>query len=194
MSFISLRVQKFEIRFTHQTHISESLSKSESSKNMKTGNINQMQMVERYCALSLGIIFLILGVAGFIPALVTLPGSNASYVPPDAAAGAYSLGFGYVFGLFPTNFLHNLVHAAVGLLGIASYTSYSSARFFNRFFVVLYALIAIMGLLPYTQTTFGLMPIFGNNVWFNALTAIAAAYYGIILPAKVTNTGVSRSV
>ncbi len=161
---------------------------------MNTGNINQMHMVERYCALGIGIIFLILGVAGFIPALVTLPGSNASYIPPNAAHDAYSLGFGFVFGLFPINFLHNLVHAAVGLLGIASYTSYSSARFFNRFFVVSYVLIAIMGLLPYTQTTFGLMPIFGNNVWFNALTALAVAYYGIILPAKVTDTGVARNI
>ena len=26
---------------------------------------------------------------------------------------------------------------------------------------------------------------FGNNIWFNALTAIATAYYGIIIPAKV---------
>jgi hypothetical protein len=161
---------------------------------MNTGNINQMHMAERYCALAIGIIFLILGVAGFIPALVTLPGSSASYVPPDAATDAYSLGFGYLFGLFPINFLHNLVHCAVGVLGIASYNSYSSARLFNRVFAVAYVLIAIMGLLPFAKTTFGLMPIFGNNVWFNALTAFAAVYYGIILPAKVTDTGVSRSL
>lgn len=163
---------------------------------MSTTNANfeQMHMAERYCALAIGTIFLILGVAGFIPALVTLPGTDASFVPPDAASGAYSLGFGYLFGLFPVNFLHNLVHAAVGVLGIASYSSYSSSRIFNRFFAVSYVLIAIMGLLPITNTTFGLMPIFGNNVWFNALTALAAVYYGIIVPAKVTDTGVARNL
>lgn len=158
-------------------------------------NTGIVKMSERYCALALGIIFLILGIAGFIPALVTLPGAgDMSFIPPAAAHDAYSLGFGYVFGLFPTNFLHNLVHCAVGVFGITAYTSYSSSRIFNRFFVVSYTLIAIMGLLPFANTTFGLMPIFGNNVLFNGLTALAAAYYGIILPAKVADTGVSHTV
>ena len=157
-------------------------------------NTHTIDTTERYCALIVGIVFLILGVAGFIPGLVTLPGSTASFVPPSEATSAYSLGFGNVFGLFPTNFLHNIVHCAVGFLGIASYTSLSSARVFNRFFVVSYTLLAIMGLLPFAKTTFGLMPIFGNNVLFNGLTALAVAYYGIIIPAKLSNTGVSRNV
>lgn len=162
---------------------------------MKTDSLKMERMAERYCSLIVGIVFLILGIAGFIPALVSVPGAaDVFYVPPGVAHDAYSLGFGYVFGLFPTNFFHNIVHAAVGLLGIASYTSGSSARIFNRFFVVSYIAIAILGLLPITNTTFGLMPIFGNNVWFNALTAFAVAYYGIIIPAKTTDAGVQRSL
>ena len=162
---------------------------------MNTNSLKQERIAERYCALIVGVIFLILGIAGFIPALVTLPGkTDLSYIPPGVAHDAYSLGFGYVFGLFPINFFHNIVHAAVGVLGIASYSSGSSARIFNRFFVVSYIAIAIMGLLPITNTTFGLMPIFGNNVWFNALTAIAVAYYGTIIPAKTTDAGVQRSI
>ena len=158
-------------------------------------NTSLVKMSERYCALAIGVLFLILGIAGFIPALVTLPGAgDMSFIPPAAAHDAYSLGFGYVFGLFPTNFLHNLVHCAVGLFGITAYTSYSSSRLFNRFFIVSYTLIAIMGLLPFAKTTFGLMPIFGNNVLLNGLTALAAAYYGILLPAKVSDTGVSSTV
>ncbi len=157
-------------------------------------NINAAKLTERYCALIIGILFFVLGVAGFIPAFVSLPGTNASYIPADVAPGAYSAGFGYLFGIFPTNFLHNLVHCAVGLLGIASYTSATSARLFNRAFAVAYIIIAIMGLLPFTKSVFGLMPIFGNNVWFNALTAIAAGYYGIIIPAKITGVSVSHNV
>lgn len=157
-------------------------------------NINKEKSLERYWALIVGMTFLILGIAGFIPALVSLPGTDVSYIPPGMAHSAYSLGFGNVFGLFPTNFLHNLVHCTVGLLGIASYNSLISARLFNRAFVVAYTAIAIMGLLPFTNTTFGLMPIFGNNVWFNALTALATAYYGIVIPAKVTDIAVARNI
>lgn len=152
-------------------------------------------MTERYCALIIGILFLLLGIAGFIPAFVSIPGAeNISAVPANEAHNAYELGFGYLFGLFPINFLHNLVHAAVGLLGIASYSSASSARIFNRAFAVSYALIAIMGVLPFTQTTFGLMPIFGGNVLINALTAIAAVYYGIVIPSKVEGASVGATV
>lgn len=147
----------------------------------------------RYCALSIGILFLFIGLAGFVPAFAPVPGATASSVPADLAPDAYAAGFGYLFGLFPTNLMHNLVHCAVGLLGIASYTSPSSARLFNQSFAIAYALIAIMGLLPFTKTTFGLMPIFGNNVWFNALTAAVTAYYGFVLPAKATDMSVSRN-
>jgi len=151
-------------------------------------------MIERYCALIIGILFLVLGVAGFIPGLVSLPGTTASYIPAEASHNAYTLGFGNIFGLFPTNFLHNLVRCTVGLLGIASYTSLISARLFNRVFVVAYTLLAIMGVLPFAKTFFGLMPLFGNNVLVNALTALATAYYGIIIPAKVTDTGVANNL
>jgi uncharacterized membrane protein len=161
---------------------------------MNNDNTNLGNLTERYCALAIGVLFLVLGIAGFIPGLVSVPGTTASYIPPDAAKSAYELGFGYVLGLFPTNFLHNIVHFAVGLLGIASYLSGSSARNFNRAFAVSYALIAIMGFLPIAKTTFGLMPIFGNNVWLNAASALAAAYYGLIIPAKLKDVNVADNL
>ncbi|HLO83662.1 MAG TPA: DUF4383 domain-containing protein [Nostocaceae cyanobacterium] len=156
-------------------------------------NVNAGKMAERYCALSIGIIYLILGLAGFIPGFVSLPGTSEAYIPADIAPNAYAAGFGYLFGLFPTNFLHNLFRCAVGLWGISAYNNASSSRIFNRAFGVGYAALAIMGLLPFAKTFFGLMPLFGNNVLINALTALAAFYYGIIIPAKVTGVSVSQS-
>ncbi|MUG98824.1 DUF4383 domain-containing protein [Scytonema sp. UIC 10036] len=157
-------------------------------------NVTAGNLTERYCALTIGILFLILGIAGFIPGLVSVPETDLSYVPLDATKSPYAMGFGYIFGLFPTNFLHNLVRCSVGLLGIASYFSASSARLFNVSFAVAYTAIAIMGLLPFAKTTFGLMPLFGNNVWFNALAALASIYYGFIIPAKVKGVNVSQNL
>lgn len=157
-------------------------------------NVNTGKMVERYCALAIGVTFLLIGLAGFAPALVSLPGSNESFVPLEGSHNAYSAGFGYIFGLFPTNFLHNFVRCAVGLFGISSYTSASSARIFNRSFAIAYIVLAIMGLLPFANTFFGLMPLFGNNVLINALSAFAAAYYGLIIPAKLMNVNVSQNI
>jgi hypothetical protein len=140
-------------------------------------------MAQRYCALIIGILFAVIGLAGFLPGFVSLPPGDPP-IPVDASPSMYAAGFGYLFGLFPTNLLHNIVHIVVGSLGIVAYTSSGGARLFNRSFAITYALIAIMGLLPIAQTTFGLMPIFGNNVWFNALTATVAAYFGFVQPRQ----------
>lgn len=147
-------------------------------------NTNRENMAQRYCALIIGILFVVVGLAGFIPALTSVPGASASSVPVDEASNAYSAGFSYIFGLFPTNLLHNIVRIIVGSLGIVAYTRSGGARLYNRGFAIAYALLALMGLLPITQTTFGLMPIFGNNVWFNALTAAVTAYFGFFQPTQ----------
>lgn len=139
---------------------------------------------QRLCALILGITFLFIGIAGFVPAFMSLPGDapvTGAVVPrlisPD--------GYGHLFGIFPTNFVHNAVHIVFGLLGIAAATSFSGSLVFNQGFAVSYIAIAILGILPITNTTFGLMPIYGNNVWFNLLTGIAAAYFGFVKPAEL---------
>jgi hypothetical protein len=89
-------------------------------------------------------------------------------------------GYGYLFGLFPTNLLHNIVHLAVGVWGITSARDAKSGVFFCQTFAILYSLIAVMGIIPGAGTTFGLMPIFGGNVLLNLGTAAIAAYYGFI--------------
>jgi hypothetical protein len=149
---------------------------------------NHEMSAERKCALTLGLIFTIIGIAGFVPAFVTLPGITAASAPinPDQISTgasdsvAYLRGFGYLFGLFPTNLLHNIVRLGVGLAGLFYAMGDRGAYNYNRFFAVSYLGLALLGLIPGANTLFGIMPIFGNNVWFNALTGAIAAYYAFV--------------
>lgn len=143
--------------------------------------------MQRKCALALGIFFLVIGIAGFFPSLITLPTEKYDTYYLYRAGDIYSHGFGFLFGLFPTNLLHNLVHLTVGLFGITAASTKEGARFYNRSFAISYALIVIMGLLPLTQTFFGTMPLFGNNVWLNALTGAIAGYFGFISKSIIPN-------
>jgi len=127
-------------------------------------------MGTRYFALIIGIVYLLVGVIGFIPGTHPLP---TDY--PDLAVDA---GYGALLGIFPINVLHNIVHLLVGILGIAAYRSYDGARTFSRGLAIFYGLLTIMGFIPVLNTTFGLIPIFGNDIWLHALTAIIAAYFG----------------
>jgi hypothetical protein len=123
-------------------------------------------------ALIFGIIYVIAGISGFVPAL----NPHHADMPPIAVDSFY----GRALGLFPVNILHNLVHLAIGAWGIIGSRSVSGARLFARGLAILYGLLAILGLIPATNTMFGLVPIYGNDVWLHAGTALIAAYFGFI--------------
>jgi hypothetical protein len=128
----------------------------------------------RYFALIAGIIYALVGLLGFVPGTHPMP---ATATPPDLAV---DMGYGYLLGLFPINVLHNLVHLAIGIWGIVAYRSYAGSKTFARGLAIFYGLLAIMGLIPVLNTTFGLIPIFGNDVWLHAVTALLAAYFGFV--------------
>ena len=127
-------------------------------------------------ALIFGVVFTLTGVAGFF----------AAPPPPGAPPLVVEHGHGLALGLFPVNTLHNVVHLLFGVLGIAAARgAILSARDYFRVVAVAYTLLAVLGLIPATQTAFGLVPIWGSDVWLHALLAAAAAYFGFVVPATV---------
>src|SRR4030095_11347886 len=106
-------------------------------------------MTSRYVALFAGIVYTLVGVLGFLPGIVQAP-------MPDMPPMTVDTGYGLLLGLFPINVLHNLVHIILGVLGLLAFRSLSAARNFSRFLAIFYALLAIMGLIPGLNTTFGL--------------------------------------
>ena len=129
-------------------------------------------MNTRYFALVLGIIFLLVGIAGFVPGLLQ--------TPEPAADVQVTQNFGRLMGLFPVNALHNVVHIVFGIWGIAAYRSYTGARGYSKAVAVIYAVLAVMGIIPGLNTTFGLIPLYGHDIWLHAVIAIAAAYFGFV--------------
>ena len=141
----------------------------------------------RYFALVYGIVFLLVGIAGFVPGFLA--------PPEEGRVLTVNTGFGRLFDLFPVNLLHNLVHIVFGIWGLAAYRTFSAARTYARAVAVIYGLLTIMGLIPVLSTTFGLIPIYGHDVWLHALLAIVAAYFGWSsvreepVPVGATSTG-----
>lgn len=130
-------------------------------------------MATRYFALIWGILFLMITASGFIPgAWVPAP----AHYPPLAVDSMY----GDALGTFPVNILHNLVHLIFGLWGVFAYRSYDSSKTFAKVVAIVYAMFAVMGLIPTLDTTFGLVPLFGNDVWLHVLLAAPAAYFGFV--------------
>jgi hypothetical protein len=139
-------------------------------------------MNTRNFALIFGIVFLAVGVLGFVPGLVHAPGPNH----PDMAVNSF---YGDLLGLFPVNVLHNIVHVLFGIWGLLAYKSWSAAKTYARGVAIIYAVLTVAGLVTGLNTMFGLVPLFGNDVWLHALLALVAAYFGWMHRDTVTDTG-----
>ena len=125
----------------------------------------------RYLALGIGIVYIVLGILGFIPALR----STISVTAPSLVVG---IGYGYLFGLFAVNLIHNLVYLGIGSWGILAYRNEGTTKRYARIIAITFAVLTVLGLIPFTNTIFGLMPLFGHNIWLHAVTALIAAYFG----------------
>lgn len=120
-------------------------------------------------AVLFGVVFSLAGLSGLFPA------------PPPPAAPPLTVdhGHGLALGIFPVNTLHNLVHLLFGVLGFAAARNVIfSPRGYFQLVTIAYALLTLMGLLPATHTTFGLVPIWGADVWLHLALAAVAAYFG----------------
>ena len=128
-------------------------------------------MRTRLFALIVGIVYLLVGIAGFIPGLREAE---------DFAGLAVEANSGRLLALFPVNVLHNIVHLLIGVLGVLAYRTYDASRTYSRALAIVYAVLAIMGLIRAADLhlTFGLIPLHSHDIWLHALTAAIAAYFG----------------
>ena len=127
-------------------------------------------MNTRTFALVWGVIFLLLGASGFIPGLWH---AAPEHFPPMKIDSFYGEAI-----LFQVNVLHNLTHLLFGVWGLLASRKLSSAKTFARVTAAAYGVLTIAGFIPGLSTMFGLVPLFGNDIWLHALLGGVAAYFG----------------
>jgi hypothetical protein len=126
-------------------------------------------MSTRTFALLFGIVFLLVGVAGFVPGLVQPLHPEH---PPVQFDG------GQLLGLFPINLLHNVVHVLFGLWGLLASRSLGNSVMYARGVAIIYAVLTVAGFIPNLNNFFGYIPLYGNDIWLHGLLALVAAYFG----------------
>jgi hypothetical protein len=118
-----------------------------------------------------GLLFLIAGIAGFVPWI-------APVVPPDAPYITLDAGYRLLAGIFPVNAAHDGIHIIFGLWGILAAFRFRSAVFYCRSVASIYAVLVILGAIPITSTLIGVAPIYGWDIALHAVAAFITAYGG----------------
>jgi hypothetical protein len=110
-------------------------------------------------AIIAGILFILLGIAGFVPALC--PG-------------------GLLFGVLTVNEVQSIVYIATGVLGLLlGFGAESAGRTFFRIFGVVYALIAVLGFMHLIGAKTGIEMNTADNV-LHAVIAVIGICAGFI--------------
>lgn len=126
----------------------------------------------RMVALVFGIIFVLAGVAGFIPGVTHEADSVQGMEVADGA----------VLGLVPVNVVANVVHLLIGVVLIVASRAHDIALNAARFFGVAYALLAVVGL--FEPEGFGLLPLGGVELAIHIVTAIALLFVGFLYSGR----------
>jgi hypothetical protein len=112
-------------------------------------------------ALVFGIVFVVIGIGGFLPFLVT----------KDSA------GMDLLLGLFMVSALHNVIHLVSGVAALASSATEKYARLYFQVFGVVYALVTVIGFVQ-GDTVLGLIHVNMADNLLHLVIALASLYLG----------------
>lgn len=111
-------------------------------------------------AVVFGIVFLAVGILGFVPA-----------VTKDEM----------LLGIFHVNMAHNIVHLAAGAAALlAGLTSSGAARVYFRVFGVIYGLVAVLGLIQGNEPLLGIISNNMADVWLHFAIAAVSLILGFL--------------
>jgi hypothetical protein len=115
--------------------------------------------------------------AGVFGAVYTLTGLVGFAVTGFSGSGTLIV--------FDLSVLHNIVHLAIGLAGLAAFASGPAAsRMYAQVFGVVLGVVAVLGIV--VSNPLGLLPIGGYDVFLHAASALVLLYVGFAGSSRET--------
>jgi hypothetical protein len=123
-------------------------------------------------AMVAGVVFLLVGILGFIPGITTNY-NLMSFAGHDSGA--------MLLGVFQVSVLHNIVHLAYGVVGLALARSAAGSRNYLVWGGVLYLLFWLYGLIIGHGTAANFVPFNVADNWLHFVLGVAMVVLGLVL-------------
>ncbi|HZM84179.1 MAG TPA: DUF4383 domain-containing protein [Candidatus Limnocylindrales bacterium] len=130
-------------------------------------------------AMVASVVFLLVGILGFIPGITT------DY---DSMAFAGHESEAKLLGIFQVSILHNIVHLLFGVVGLLMARTVAGARAFLIGGGVVYLVLLIYGLVIDYNSTANFVPLNTADNWLHLILAVAMIALGLILPPRGRTT------
>jgi Domain of unknown function (DUF4383) len=134
-------------------------------------------------ATAVAVVFLAVGVLGFIPGITT------NYGTMDAA-GHHSEAL--LLGIFQVSVLHNIVHLLFGIVGLALARSFSGARAYLIGGGVVYAVLWVYGLVVDDMSSANFVPMNTADDWLHLALAAGMILLGVLLGREAVTSSTQR--
>lgn len=131
-------------------------------------------------ALIVGVVFLLVGVAGFIPGL-----THAAEHLHAAGSGSQAL----LLGVFQVSVLHNLIHLAFAVAGIALAAHPKGSRYYLILGGLVYLVVWLYGLIAVGNDQLNFIPVNAADNWLHLVLAVAMVLLGIFVPREEVTHG-----
>jgi hypothetical protein len=123
-------------------------------------------------ALAVGVVFLVVGVLGFIPGITTDYGSM-QFAGHESGA--------MLLGIFQVSILHNIVHLLFGVAGVMLARSFDGARAFLVGGGAIYLVLWIYGLIIDKESGANFVPLNTADDWLHFVLGVGMVALGVIL-------------
>ncbi|MBB2909869.1 hypothetical protein FHS43_001115 [Streptosporangium becharense] len=130
-------------------------------------------------ALVVGIVFLLVGILGFIPGVTT----NTDELEM-AGHGSDAM----LLGIFEVSILHNIVHLLFGIAGVVLSRTWSGARNYLIGGGVIYLLLFLYGLLISHDSPANFIPVNSADNWLHLVLGLGMVALGALLGRARTRT------
>ncbi|MCF3140537.1 MULTISPECIES: DUF4383 domain-containing protein [Micrococcaceae] len=137
---------------------------------------HMMGLTLRNTAMGVGIVFLLVGVLGFIPGITTNYGAM-TFAGHDSGA--------MLLGVFQVSILHNIVHLLFGAAGLAMARNDRMARLFLLGGGAVYIVLWIYGLVINQETGANFIPFNTADNWLHLILGVAMIGLGVWLGRDV---------
>lgn len=130
-------------------------------------------------ALAVGVVFLLVGVLGFVPGITT------NYDTMEFAAHHSEA---KLLGIFQVSILHNLVHLAFGVAGLALARTAALARLYLLAGGTVYLVLWLYGMIIDHDSAANFVPLNTADNWLHLVLGLGMIALGTLLTRKPTPT------
>ncbi|UJW31727.1 DUF4383 domain-containing protein [Saccharothrix sp. AJ9571] len=145
----------------------------------ETGAVSARRTPLQLVSMIYGVVFLLVGVLGFIPG-VTTGYDTLTFAGHESSA--------LLLGVFAVSILHNLVHLLFGVAGLAMARTPSGARAFLIGGGVVYLVLWLYGLLIDHGSAANFVPVNAADNWLHLGLAVTMIAFGVALGRGLRRT------